>query len=362
MIRLATVFSGIGAIEEALIKEHIPYEVVFACDNGEREVEIPKDISDELLGLSNLERNKIIREYYDKTGKPNFVKISYFANYKIAEENWYEDIRFINGYEYKDKVDLFVGGSPCQSFSIIGKRKGLEDTRGTLFYDYARLIQEIEPKVFIYENVVGMLTHDKGKTWDVIKSVFESLGYNLYFKVLNSKDYGIPQDRKRLFVVGFKDKVDFHFPDPIPLETTTFDYLEKSPVNYKYYLGKKGFEFVTGIKNKNRARVNRKIIQTQKANQQFNWNGDFIFENLQTVKDDSAIMGRAYVGQWNGQQGVVRQLTNRECLRLMGFNDDFKIVVDNNVSYRQSGNSIVVNVLQKIIEEIEKVTKLNYEK
>lgn len=362
MIRLATVFSGIGAIEQALNKNNEEYNIVFACDNGEREVSISGDEINEMNQLNNFERNKIIKELYESTGKINYVKESYFANYNIDEEDWYEDIRFIDGTEYKGKVDLFVGGSPCQSFSVIGKRKGLEDARGTLFYEYARLVKEIQPKVFIYENVVGMLNHDKGKTWDIIQEIFMSLGYDIHWSVLNSKDYGIPQNRRRVFVVGFKTKKNFVFPQSIPLTTTTFDYLENGPIPAKYYLGRKGFEFVTGEKNKNRARVNRKIIQTQKANQQFNWNGDFIFENVQTFINDSAIMDRAYVGKYNDQMGAIRQLTNRECLRLMGFDDSFRIVVDSTNAYRQAGNSIVVNVLQNILNSIKAVEDIDYEK
>ena len=362
MIRLATVFSGIGAIEQALHKNNEEFKIIFACDNGEREISITREEINELSLLNNFERNKIVKELYESTGKSNYVKESYFANYDIVEENWYEDIRFIDGKEYKDQVDLFVGGSPCQSFSVIGKRKGLEDARGTLFYEYARLVKEIQPKVFIYENVVGMLNHDKGRTWEIIQEIFMSLGYDIHWSVLNSKDYGIPQNRRRVFVVGFKSKKHFVFPKPFELSTSTFDYLEKGPIPAKHYLGKKGFEFVTGEKNKNRARINREIIQTQKANQQFNWNGDFIFENVQTFVNDSAIMNRAHIGEFNGQMGAIRQLTNRECLRLMGFDDSFKIVVDSTNAYRQAGNSIVVNVLQNILNSIKAVEDIGYEK
>ena len=122
-----------------------------------------------------------------------FLKESYFVNYKIDEESWFEDIRFIDGKKFENKIDLFVGGSPCQSFSMMGKRAGLEDARGTLFYEYARLVNEIKPKVFIYENVPGMINHDNGNTWKVVREIFESLGYKFYFQILNSKDYGIPQ-------------------------------------------------------------------------------------------------------------------------------------------------------------------------
>lgn len=363
-IRIATVFSGIGAIEQALLKMKLPYEIVFACDNGEREIEQSYEEIIEYSKknqLSNAKINKYIKELYSQTNKPNYMKQSYFANYKITESKWHEDIRFIDGNDYTNQVDLFVGGSPCQSFSMIGKRHGLEDARGTLFYDYARLVKEIQPKVFIYENVVGMLNHDKGKTWETIKSIFNSLEYKLYATVLNSVDYGIPQNRKRLFVVGFKDKnIDFSFPKPIKLTTTMFDYLEFK-VNPLHYLGKKGFEFVSNPKNINRARVNNDIIRTQKANQQFNWNGDFVFESLNEKKHNDDILKRAYVGIWKGRQGVIRQLSHRECLRLMGFSDSFKIVVPNIQIYRQAGNSIVVNVLEEIIKEIFKVENL-YEK
>lgn len=357
MIRLATVFSGIGAIEQALKKNKLDYTIVFACDNGERIVNISEEQKEEILSFNNEKRNEIVKKIYDETGKQNLMKISYMSNYHLKEENWFEDIRFIDGKPFENQVDLFVGGSPCQSFSMIGKRKGLEDARGTLFYDYARLVSEIKPKVFIYENVVGMLNHDNGNTWETIKNVFESLDYDIHWNILNSKDYGIPQDRKRLFVVGFKKEKDFHFPKPVDLVTTMFDYLEKGPISERYYLGKKGFDFVT-LTGKGRAKVNQKIIRTQKANQQFNWNGDFVFEKLQTVKNNSAIMNRAHIGNYQGEVGVIRQLTPRECLRLMGFDDDFKITVAVNHMYRQAGNSIVVNVLQAIMDSILEVEKL----
>jgi len=358
-LRIATVFSGIGAFEQALQKLDIAYDIVFACDTGERYVEFGTDsLPTDFDKLPNSKREKIISAIYDKTKKPNYVKQSYFANYKITNNKWFTDIRYINGEEYKGKVDIFVGGSPCQSFSAIGKRKGLKDTRGTLFYDYARLINEIEPKVFIFENVPGMLNHDNGKTWDIIRNTFEELGYKLFYKVLNAKDYGIPQDRKRLFVVGFRDKkVKFNFPNEKELTTSMFDYLEPK-VETKHYLGKKGFEFVTSPKYRNRAKLNSKIIRTQKANQQFNWNGDFVFEKLDKNKHTPDILQRAYIGKWEGKTGVCRQLSYRECLRLMGFSDNFKIVVPNVQAYRQAGNSIVVNVLEELIKQIYEVKAL----
>lgn len=355
-LKIATVFSGIGAPEQALDKMGIDYDIVFACDNDEIELkETAKQIENSFKKSNCKDIKKFVNDLYDKTGKSRYVKQSYFANYDIDENRWYPDIRFLDGKKYKGKVDVLIGGSPCQSFSIIGKRGGLEDTRGTLFYEYARLINEIKPKAFIYENVPGMLTHDKGKTWKTIQEVFKSLGYDYEPKILNAMDFGIPQDRRRLFVVGVKKgKKKFVFPKTKDLKKTMFDFLEKN-VDVRHYLGKKGFEFVTNPKYKNRARINKDIIQTEKANQQFNWNGDFVFEEYEKVKDNKEILKRAYVGKWNGKKGVIRQLSYRECLRLMGFSDNFKIVVPNVPAYRQAGNSIVVDVIENVFKELLKV-------
>ena len=361
MIKLATVFSGIGAIESALRYLQFDHSIIFACDNGERELTLPHSKINKLLkNKTDSEKQEIIKKLYDETGKINLVKQSYFANYEILESQWYEDIKYLNGKNFKNNIDLFVGGSPCQSFSVNGKRAGLEDVRGTLFYEYARIVKEASPKVFIYENVRGMLNHDNGNTWKVIKEVFANLKYDIYIKtsdgkenpIMNAKNYGIPQNRERLFVIGFRRDLrinNFEFPIDEELDVNVRDFLEPT-VDAKYYLTKKGFEFVTT--HPSRARVGRDVMGCQKANQQFNWNGDFIFEPLETVQNREDIMSRAYVGTWNGVQGVCRKFTPRECLRLMGFRDDFKIIHKDEVMYRQAGNSIVVNVLMRIVESI----------
>ena len=212
-IRIGTLFSGIGAIEHALHRLKLKTEIVFAGDIDP------------------------------------FVKKAYFANYEISEDSWHDDIQEFSAKKYKNKVDLIVGGSPCQSFSMAGKRGGMEDTRGTLFYDFARVIKECQPKIFIFENVRGLLNHDKGNTWKVIQNVFDQLGYSINTKILNSSDYGIPQSRNRVFVVGFKKQnTKFLFPKPIKLQKTMQDFLEDH-TNSKYFLGEKGVKFVTKIKN-----------------------------------------------------------------------------------------------------------------
>lgn len=175
--RLATSFSGIGAIEHAFQRLGLNCEIVFAGDIDDK------------------------------------CKKSYFANYEITEEQWHSDIHELDATPYLGKVDLFVGGAPCQAFSMVGKRKGFEDTRGTLFREFARVVKECQPKVFIFENVKGLLNHDGGNTWEVIRHTFEDYcGYHIHFQVLNSKDYGIPQHRERIFCVGFKEETDFCFP------------------------------------------------------------------------------------------------------------------------------------------------------
>ena len=352
MLNVATVFSGIGAVEQALKQLRVKYKIKFACDNGERYLKLTYDEICELTsGLSKQEKEKKIIEIYNETKKENLVKKSYLANYSNELESWYEDIRFLDGTEYNGKIDLLVGGSPCQSFSTYGKKMGLEDVRGTLFYDYARLIKESQPKVFIFENVSGMLTHDHGHTWSVIQDVFKSLNYTVTPKVLNAQEYGLPQMRKRLFVLGVREDLNLNItfpPDKVELTSFAEDYLE-SYVDNKYYLPFKGFRYVTEPeRNEGRARVNRSIIGCQTANQQFNWTGDFRIESPQKrhIEDQ-----RIYVGEYNGRPAVARKLTPRECLNLMGF-DSFHIVVPDQVMYRQAGNSIAVPVLKCILSNI----------
>lgn len=351
-IKIATVFSGIGAAEQALKILGVPHEIIFACDNGERYFDYSiEEIEKRIEQSSSKSREDIVRELYDQTGKPNNVKKSYFANYDIDESRWFEDIRFVDGKPFYGKVDLFIGGSPCQSFSTYGRRKGLEDTRGTLFYDYARLVKEIQPKAFIFENVTGLLNHDDGRTWDVIKNTFDSLNYDIKMRILDAKDYNLPQLRKRVFVVGINRNIahqDFVFPPAVPLTHKSTEYLDDYVPN-EYYLGEKGFNFVTKVeRSERRARVNQDIIGCQTANQQFNWVGDFRVETPQQRHYDDP---RIYIGEYDGKPAVARKMTPRELLRLMGF-EDFNIVVPDKVMWRQTGNSIAVPVISAVIQQI----------
>ena len=352
MIRLATVFSGIGAPEEALKQLGIDFEIVFACDNGERELKVEyEDIIAATEAMSYEDRLRYVSNLYIQTKKENYVKQSYFANHNITADKWYDDVRFIDGERYSGQVDILVGGSPCQSFSTYGKKQGFADTRGTLFFFYANLVKTIRPKVFIYENVPGLKTHDKGNTWKRIQEIFDDLDYDIYNAELNASDYGLPQNRQRVFVVGFDRRLgilDYRFPHPIKLTKKATDYLDES-VPLSYYLSKKGFEWVTTRdKHQGRSRVNRDIIGCQTANQQFNWTGDF---RLEEPTEEMRADGRIYVGEYEGRECVARKLTPSECLRLMGY-ENFNIVVNDINAYRQSGNSIAVPVLKALYQSI----------
>jgi DNA (cytosine-5)-methyltransferase 1 len=357
-IRIATLFSGIGAVEQAFERMKLKYKIVFACDNNK------------------------------------FVKDSYFANYNISEDNWHSDILELDGKKYTNKIDILVGGSPCQSFSSVGKRKGLEDDRGNLIYEFIRVVKESKPNVFVFENVKGLTTHNNGETWkNILLPEFEKIGYQLNYQVLNSKNFGIPQHRDRLFLIGTKKKAGFEFPDPIPLNLKVHDLLQDN-ADEKYYLGKKGFEFVFNVNKKrgSSTQVNGEIALCQRANQQFNWHGDFVLDygpvndkyflseavkkyvlsvgtktyktrvetNLEVARpllSSMASMHRAGVDNYFMYGPRIRKLTPKECLRLMGFSDKFKIVVSDTQAYKQAGNSMVVDVLIHLFNSIIKANK-----
>ncbi len=355
MLKLGTVFSGIGAVEHALDRLGIPYEIEFACDNGERRLKTSyEEMEKATQGMTNAERDAYVNELYNAETGVNYVEQSYKANYKIDPSKFYQDVKLLDGKEYTGKVDLFVGGSPCQSFSVMGKHGGLEEARGTLFYEYARLVEEIHPKVFIYENVTGMLKHDKGHTWEVISSIFDTLGYSWKYWVLNATDFGLPQNRRRIFVVGFRKDLKGYFdkimdPQKVKLKQDMTALLEKDIPN-KYYLPEKGFKRVIDPNQKKHVALNGTIARCQVACQQFNWFGDMRLETEipQRLEDDA----RIYKGIFNGQRCVTRTLTPRECLRLMGYQDNFKIAVPDPHMYRQCGNSIAVNVMMEVVRQI----------
>ena len=238
-----------------------------------------------------------------------------------------------------------------------------------------------------------MLNHDHGNTWKVIKQTFEKdCDYDVYFQVLNGKNYGIPQSRERIYCVGFRKETDFRYPAPIPLEKTMYDFLDEY-VKPKYLLKERGVHFITEAVNheKSYTQINGDVMLCQKRNQQFNWHGDFVFhpalvtDKTKPDKDDylyrvSDYETSYYIDKKTERYAVVpcdegllrmikdgsaavdktkgryRKLSPRECLRLMGFEDYFKIVVSDTAAYKQAGNSIIVDVLIALLKQMD-ITK-----
>lgn len=369
-IKLATVFSGIGAIEFALKRLNIEHDIVFACDNGEREVSY--DLEKEREAVRELNSIDEKRKYVDNlylslTSSKNYVEQSYLANYPHCSKNrYFQDVVLLDGRDFHNQVDLFVGGSPCQSFSSIGFQAGLEDTRGTLFYEFARLVKEINPKVFIYENVRNLLNHDKGNTWRVIKQVFDELGYDYKFDVLNAADYGIPQTRRRLFVIGFRKDLNINF--NFPPATKKLKYVMKDFTENKCHIGGMSYDKGGNIVFDNiPGKPDEKYILSPKLYDYVMKSGTKTFVQRVEINKDIArtllkTMGnrhRAGVDNYvsfDGTEnlGSVRMLTEREAHRLMGFTDDYKIIVSRAQAYKQAGNSIVVDVLMGILKDIVK--------
>ena len=409
-MKLATVFSGIGAIEQALHRMGIDYEIVFACDNGDVELNLlegeeleeytrlkklrskkqlknPQDIErleelgkkenliaeslrTKIQSMPNKEDKKIFVDelYKTRSRQTNFVKTAYLANYGhlLKKNDFHLDIRFLDATDYASSgVDLLVGGSPCQAFSAVGAQYGLSDTRGTLFYEFARIIKETQPRVFIYENVRGLTTHDNGHTWEVMKSVFENaLNYRITEpQILNASDYGIPQSRRRVFVIGIREDIgcdNFVYPKPTQLKYTMQDFLEDNCAfghfNYNPTNGELVVEKVPGKPDDKfilTPAVQKYVLAGGTANYKTSKKTDLpIARTLMKMMTQHHRAGVDNYITVKRNPLVLRQLSDREALRLMGFPDDFKIAVSSMQTLRQAGNSIVVDVLIAIVREI----------
>lgn len=261
--------------------------------------------------------------------------------------------------------DILVGGFPCQAFSIAGKRGGFQDTRGTLFFDIARIIKEKQPKAFFLENVKGLTNHKGGKTLATILNVLRNdLGYIVPTpKIINAKDFGVPQNRERIFIVGFRADLkikedDFKYPNPINKKTCIKDILEKEVVSSKYYLSTKYLECLENHKKRNKAKGNGfgyEIKDVEGISNTLVVGGmgrerNLIIDNR--LKDFTPV---THIQGEVNRQGV-RKLTPREWARLQGFPDSFKIEVSDVRAYKQFGNSVAIPAIQataeKIIEKI----------
>lgn len=262
---------------------------------------------------------------------------TYEANFG---ERPHGDITKIAASDIPD-FDILLGGFPCQAFSIIGKKLGFRDeTRGTLFFEIERILKEKRPKAFLLENVRNLTAHDGGRTFSVIRSHLENLGYHVHAKVLNSLDFGVPQKRERIIIVGFLQDVDFHFPDPVPQEQrkTLGDILEQD-VPGKYY-------------------VRDEIRQSRLARLK---DTDYPKPYISHENIGKSVTPHPYSSALRAGASAnyilindERRPTEREMLRLQGFPDSFKIVVPYSSMRHQCGNSVSVPVIRAVAAEMMK--------
>ena len=256
---------------------------------------------------------------------------TYMANFG---EHPSGDITKINASDIPD-FDILLGGFPCQAFSIIGKKEGFaNETCGTLFFDIERILKEKKPPAFMLENVRNLTAHDNGITFRTINEHLEALGYHVYAKVLNALDYGVPQKRERIFIVGFLDDVKFQFPAPIPVEQrkTLADILE-TDVDRKYYVR-------DAIRLSRLARLKDKDYPKPYISHE-NMAGSVTPHPYSSALRAGASANYILIND-------ERRPTEREMLRIQGFPDSYKIVLPYSKVKKQCGNSVAVPVIEAI--------------
>ncbi|MGB1296324.1 MAG: DNA cytosine methyltransferase [Flavobacteriales bacterium] len=308
------------------------------------------------LALQNLKGKCVFTSEWDK-----YSKQTYRANYGEVP---FGDITQQKTKDFiPDEFDVLCAGFPCQAFSIAGKRGGFEDIRGTLFFDVAEIIKTKKPKAIFLENVKGLRSHDKGKTLATILNVLrEDLGYFVPEpQVINAKDFGVPQNRERIFIVGFRKDLnitEFTYPKPKNKKTTLDHILETDTVSVKYYLSETYLATLRNHKARHASKGNGfgyEIIDNKgTANavvcggmgRERNLVYDFRLKDFTPV---TKIKG-------NVNREGIRKMTPREWARLQGFPDHYKIVVSDAQAYKQFGNSVAVPAIQatakKIIEKL----------
>ena len=355
-MRVGSDFSGVGAFEQALKRLKIDYNTIFACDI-----------------------DKYARQtYLENNGEPSYFPKNVYDRDIPAEP-----------------LDIYMTSPPCQAFSLAGKRKGEQDDRGVLFYNSHEFIKENKPRYFIFENVKGLLSDDGGKTFQrwidylatsvngqpVIFPHDQSVMYHVYYRVLNSKDFGVPQNRERIFIIGIRDDKDnyFRFPKEEHLAKKLKDVLE-SEVDDKYYLSECAINSIIDNKdNIQKSKINPEVasalqspgnacgtykganyIKTENSqaiemkgaalrtrdddkgkNKRLELRNDDLCNALTSHQTDSLV--------YNSK---IRRLTPRECFRLQDFPDSFTWTCSDTQAYKQAGNSITVGVLEKLLNNL----------
>lgn len=290
-------------------------------------------------------------KYAQKTYRANFAD-----NFDIAG-----DITKIEACHIP-AFDICLAGFPCQAFSLAGKHMGFEDDykgicRGTLFQDVVRICEYHKPKVIFCENVKGLTIHDKGRTFKVITKAFEQIGYTVFHKILNSKDFGVPQNRERIYIVCFRNDIcvsRFNFPKGNGLKTCIRDIMEQAPISPKYYLSDTYVETLRRHKARHEAAghgFGYEIRPLDSIAGAIVCGGMGRERNLLIDhREHSMIPETRIKGSINKED--IRKMTPREWARLQGFPDDYKLILADTHLYKQFGNSVTVNVISAIAKEI----------
>jgi len=282
--------------------------------------------------------------------KSNFVfaseidkhaQTTYYGNYGHLPSG---DITKIAPEEIPN-FDILLAGFPCQPFSNAGLKKGFDDTRGTLFFDIAKIVEYHKPQVVFLENVKGFRNHDKGNTFKVVKKTLEKLGYRVFAEVLNARDFGVPQNRERIYIIAFKDhSIEFEFPKPLKKSVKLGNILEDK-VDEKYTISDKLWAGHQRRKKEHKAKGNGFGYCM------FNEKSEYTSTiSARYYKDGSEIL----IEQKDKNP---RKLSPREAGRLQGFPDNFKIVVSDTQAYKQFGNSVAVPVIKALAKNILKELK-----
>ena len=254
--------------------------------------------------------------------------------------------------------DILTGGYPCQSFSTIGQRKGFSDPRGTLFFEILRIAKHHQPKVIFLENVKGLLTHNGGDTFETMRNSLSDIGYKVHYEVLDATNFGLPQRRKRIFIVAIRKDIDkkFSFPINSPTNIKLKDIVETN-VDAKYFLSEARNNFICKKRKANQCKFGYHLIGPN----------DYVFTLLTSKYEHNLIVDDSKpTGIFNNLKAKlpndniinsqnVRRLTPKEYARLQGFPEEFKMNVSNKQTYRLLGNAVAVPVVEAIFNEIMKV-------
>lgn len=248
------------------------------------------------------------------------------------------------------KHDILVAGFPCQPFSTLGKLKGFEDERGTLFFTIKNILEKYHTKVVVLENVKNLLNHDNGKTFTKIKTELEKLEYTVYYNVLNSADYGIPQRRNRAIIIAFNNKYfkktsDFKYPEPIELKLKVQDLLDED-VDERYFISKNMINTILGKGTKGyivKPTIDQPICKTLTAT----------MHKMHRASQDNYFTDiKNHEKYCDDNKTNIRKLTPNECRKLQGFPSDWKQVVSDTQAYKQFGNAVTVDVIYNVAKNI----------